>query len=708
MALEAKEIRFGTYPVSRSYSSDKVYLSSLMVNMDGGTPDTQFVGPLPVGMATPLESPVPFAVAYPWATQINDDLYYVFLAENSSAAANRRIVMYEYTPSTQTFNWRGFIWMNMITNQTVRGFRMHQRSYITGTIAATGSSVAGDGTSWVTDRLAAGSRIGFGSTNPNDISTWYEVASIPSNVQITLSTPTPSLVPSGTAYVLEDWWALLATTAATAISGGLYVAKGLNPSIFSAAGTNVAFANTTNNIRATYFLSDHPVAASQQLTAVGGMGIGPWVSWQSQSVYFVNAGGSTSLMESNIHSNLTLVNGRDGGSFITKTGTITLNGTTSQANNGRVATLAHGPGSGSNSLYFVTTTRIYRAPLSSITSGSTTWAVDTMAEKPLGTATTFAVGSAFSAVEHMGSIDRLVVTSTGASGIRSYITSFTNDPAPSEHMLFSDIKQLNQSTSQGPKVPSINALPMSVWVEAGVAFVARVSTVAATNQLYALPLGADDVYADITGQYIITPKLLTTGCQRFRSVLVNAATRVGTGELALPTEPYYVYVRTAGIDDDSGSWTAVPASGDLGFLAGASEIQFKFTFHTIGITCIPARIHSLAVLYDVDANLLPELEWNLNDSDLANGTVGFTQSELFTGSVPNFTIDYYRSDTDALVLSQESTTGTNGIFEWFSGSVWTGSFVPNGIGPNEVGTRRRFVPTAGLPANVNVYPQIKQ
>jgi hypothetical protein len=190
-------------------------------------------------------------------------------------------------------------------------------------------------------------------------------------------------------------------------------------------------------------------------------------------------------------------------------------------------------------------------------------------------------------------------------------------------------------------------------------------------------------------------------------VAIANANNVGTGELALPPGSFTLYVRTSGIDNNSGGWTEVNQAGEIGFIGTSSEIQFRIAFETMHGFLIPARLYNLIVTYDTDDNILPELEWNLNDSNLNDGTVGFSQNAAFSSSVPNFNIEYYRSDTDALVLSQNNLSLTNGTFQWFSASIWTGSLVSNGLGPNTIGTRRRFVPTVGLPASVNVYTKIK-
>jgi hypothetical protein len=51
--------------------------------------------------------------------------------------------------------------------------------YSTGTVAVSGITVTGTGTGWLADGVPIGARIGFGSTNPDSITTWYTIATIP-------------------------------------------------------------------------------------------------------------------------------------------------------------------------------------------------------------------------------------------------------------------------------------------------------------------------------------------------------------------------------------------------------------------------------------------------------------------------------------------------------------------------------------------------
>jgi hypothetical protein len=116
---------------------------------------------------------------------------------------------------------------------------------------------------------------------------------------------------------------------------------------------------------------------------------------------------------------------------------------------------------------------------------------------------------------------------------------------------------------------------------------------------------------------------------------------------------------------------------------------------------LPARILSLALLYETDDALPSQYRWNNGDFNAGNGTFAWIQTVLFGGSLTTHTINIYRADTDALVLTQASTGTTNGAFENWNGSAWVA-----GLGADTVGRRRRFVPSASLPSGVDLYAKI--
>jgi hypothetical protein len=80
----------------------------------------------------------------------SDDIDWVFLADNATAAATRRIVFYEYNKTTSEFTWKGFITLiyPAATNHTIRGFRVVRELYTTGTVGVSGTAVTGSGSAW--------------------------------------------------------------------------------------------------------------------------------------------------------------------------------------------------------------------------------------------------------------------------------------------------------------------------------------------------------------------------------------------------------------------------------------------------------------------------------------------------------------------------------------------------------------------------------
>jgi hypothetical protein len=181
-------------------------------------------------------------------------------------------------------------------------------------------------------------------------------------------------------------------------------------------------------------------------------------------------------------------------------------------------------------------------------------------------------------------------------------------------------------------------------------------------------------------------------------VLVNCMENLGDDTMGVAPDLFRVQYRTSGIDDNSGSWTDVPQSGDLSGVSTAANIQFAFLFRTAGVIMLPARVLSLALLYETSDALPSQYRWNFGDFDGSNGTFGFIQSALFGAALTVHTINVYRADTNALVLTQASSGTTNGAFEYWNGTAWTA-----GLGSDALNTRRRFVPSASLPSGVDLY-----
>ena len=641
---------------------------------------------------------------------------WVFLADNATAAATRRTTLFTFNRDTSTFNWAGFVTHTYpaATNHTIRGLRAVYRTYTTGTVAVSGATVTGSSTAWSTDRIFIGSRIGFGSNDPNQIATWYYVNAIGSNTSITIQvnvtasgtggTAANLTIGSGTAYVIEEIVILHATTNATTTNGGLFMTGCLSFNDFTSAGTTIAAATTVDKAKAVYWLAD---ASTVTNTVADGLALDDFDSRTQQYCYIINNTASPSVYKYNFRKALTLTAGKDTTCLVLATGTQAVTGTVSQANNGRVGTLSHGPGSGVKCLYFATTTRIYRVPVSGITGGSTTWAADSMVEVPPGGSGTYPLTSAFSSVEIADQIDRLIITTTGAAGVRSYITKYNTNSDPFDHIFLIDSKQQDQSTADSSSVvhPNIQAGTYSVWSESGLAYLARAGATSAVNQLYAVPLGADWAYADGSmKQRLYTPALSTTNATKLTRVYYNSANYLGSGALTIPTEPVRVYYRTSGISDNSGSWTLVDATGDLSSAAASTIIQFAIEFRTIGPFCLPNRMFNICCVYEdntTDSHYQPSVTY----SDASNKRFAWRFSTAFGGTVPTLRMRLYDAVTGGLLVD-DTTVGATGTWEKSTndGSSW-GAYNTTDKG-NET-TYIRYTP-ASLGDNIKVRALLTQ
>jgi hypothetical protein len=115
---------------------------------------------------------------------------------------------------------------------------------------------------------------------------------------------------------------------------------------------------------------------------------------------------------------------------------------------------------------------------------------------------------------------------------------------------------------------------------------------------------------------------------------------------------------------------------------------------------LPARILSLALVYETADSLPTQYRWNFNDFNTTRGIFGWIQYSTFT-TLGTHIIEIYRADTNTLVLTQASSSTTNGNFQYWDGSTWV-----NGLGSNTIGTRRRFVPSGSIPGSIDLYGKI--
>lgn len=674
-------------------------------NLGSGEVD-KFIGPQPLGVANLGEGPLAIPSNFVHPVKITDDLFWIFGSDVATAGATRRVQLWTWVPSAGA---AGYTFIGAIITtfpagvaHTVRGIRAILTNITTGTVSVSGTAVTGTGTAWqTTTPVCVGSRIGFGSTDPQAITTWYQVQAVGADGSITL-TASAGTIAAGTAYVVQDLMVLQATTNSTLTNGGLFVTKGLRYEDFTNPATTIPAATTVDRIKAVYWLKD---AASVTNTAVGGCAIDDPVSLTQQFAYCTDGAAlSLKIYRYNFRAPLTLTAGAHTltGTDIVITGAQTVTGNLSQANNGRVATLAHGTGAGVPSLYLFTVSRILRVPLANIISGSTTFIADQMSEVPPGGTNTSLSTGGFTSMDVAGSIDKLVITGAASTGT-AYITDYYTGGQQIDRRAGSLTAQLPSAlrdTDSPIFTHNVTASVPFVWVEDGWMFwLYGTATATTTNALTAYPLAADGDFVAETPNRIICPKIsLGDVPAKLYRVVTNNASNIGDWTMGVAPDAYRVQYRTSGIDDNTGAWIDVPQTGDLSGASTAANIQFAFLFRTAGVIMLPARILSLALIYETADALPSQYRWNFGDFNAANGTFAWIQQALFGASLGLHTINIYRADTNALVLTQASSGSTNGTFEYWNGSAWV-----TGLGSDALNTRRRFVPTGSLPGGVDLY-----
>jgi hypothetical protein len=245
--------------VTAGYDSTKTIVSSLLRNATGAGVEDQFISSKGAAIVNIPEVFTSGSQMMPHVYKWSDNIYWIFTASNASAAVTRTIALTEFNSNTSTLTYRGFITLSGTTvagNKTVRSLRAMVYTHSSGTVSTSGSSttITGSSTQFTTDRIAVGARIGFGTTDPKAVTTWYEISTITNDTSLTINSAVN--LSAGTAYVIEEIRIAVACTNATLINSGIHLIKGLNYSTFSSGGTTIPEATTVDNIRASYLLRD--------------------------------------------------------------------------------------------------------------------------------------------------------------------------------------------------------------------------------------------------------------------------------------------------------------------------------------------------------------------------------------------------------------------------------------------------------------------
>lgn len=603
----------------------------------------------------------------------------------------RPLYLTVYYKNTQIFRYEGYIYFqNPFGNSESRRGDVTLYNHTSGSVTVSGTSVTGVGTSWISERVARGARIGFGTTDPLKVTKWYEIATINSDTSITLSTSAISF-PANTAYVIEEMRWLLGTT-----NAGLMIVKGLNLDLFTIAPSLIPFATTIDNIRAVYILKNAP---TNTLTTYSTGIIDDTYSFTNHIFYLVHGNGAPTgraikIAKFNIRASLTPTSGASEAAYLFETGwNYTENFADYSLN---LLTIKHGPYA--NKKILATTDQshyIYTIPESNIKANATNLMEHrTYPNPPGGTNSTRFDGGRD--VYYDDILDRTFIVASG--GLTMY-SKTKYDYSPHDFMKYGRTLYSNEFRSPQWKVPyHVNHYFAPSFFKVVEGYLLTENNMQGRQTRYInIPLHADWSVAKETKNRVITPKMSTINASRYDKLFVNHGLNYGIETHGLRPEPFRVFYRKTGIDDDTGEWFRIPRTGDLSYVTPSDYIQFMFEFKVFSRHCFTSRLNSINLTYETDENLPEQFVFNLSDTNIALGIIGFKQISLYD-SLNILEIDLKRNNKNT--FTQKSTESTYGVFEYYSNG-WI-----QGIGPNAIGTRRRFRLTSqiiNLSNDVKIY-----
>ncbi len=164
-----------------NYNSSKTVLGPMMYKFTGSSVNDYYMGPPGLAWNNISQDTGLSGFGLPSIINYNDDLDLIMTPWSWNTNSVYRLAGYFFNKKLSTYQYLGLI--NVPTHNstaTVWGFPRGTIDYYTaGTVSVNGAVVSGDSTFWGANQITAGSRIGFGSRNPNEITNWYEINGVP-------------------------------------------------------------------------------------------------------------------------------------------------------------------------------------------------------------------------------------------------------------------------------------------------------------------------------------------------------------------------------------------------------------------------------------------------------------------------------------------------------------------------------------------------
>jgi hypothetical protein len=677
----------GTYTSLDSYDSNKWNLGSLIKQDASG-----FIGPQKISVAYPLvDNPTftPVSIdGFSWSSSI-DWIFGAFVTGRTFV-----VTMYIYNRDVPSYTYNNYLIIvgsSGTGNFTLRGFRA---LYYTYTGSATISLKGGTGrrvnsTGFTTRRIAAGSRIGFGSTDPTQITTWYTIDTINSNTQldtVEVITIFEEIIFDGEPlylditftqahlYVIEELRFAFTVTHPTTTQGGLFLTKGVRYTDFSASPVTIS-SNTasTDNLRSTYWLVD---AVTVSNTAASGLAVDGnrktehdgsthsayVIDTTSSRAYYYNLCASDAITVNTGRMTLTQSNVQ-----VTAAQTIT---NLVQSYNGIVETTRHGTGLNDKSLYFLTSTRLVRSSVSEITNNRTNWHKDMIPEIPSGTTNTTAATSLLNNLDYDSISDRFIIFTSGTGGIRSYVTKFLNSANRFENIFMFVSGTVDGASATSSYIPlPFNSGAGTIYSNTikGISHVLRISG-SSTSTLYAIPIGAHWEYTKESNQCAISPVIPVPNNKNLLKMVLNSIENLGSDPYVTPLNDIRTYFRLDGFEDNSGLWFNLGFDGDLSGLSNCRKIQFKFEFQMLG-NCwgIPGRLLGFTLIYDdidIQQNHQPSVVFSTDK------TFAWRFSATYSATLPDLRVRLYNAETNEVLVDDNTSNPIGSFQKTTDGSTW--------------------------------------
>lgn len=614
------------------------------------------------------------------------NLDYLFTINNSNTQNIQYMI---YNRKENKFYQGGVvnIFFRGTTNMYIYDADINVESSSDGYITVSGNTVTGTNTRFNSSGFSVGSRIGFGSTNPEAITEWYEVASIISDTSLTLTETLSKTYPPNSPYIIEEVIMLSANYWNTSPYnlGGVYITKGMNFT-FMKHNNTVPFATTVDRIRATYRIIN---SGTNLITYAGSLVSLPKVSNNEHIFYAsIEQGNTLRIACFNAKAPLTLTAGESTSAlkFITKSYDCI-----NTADGLRMFCLPFGPGRNKYSIYFRSggATVLQRIDLDDLKQDADLFGQDHGYVRSIANAYRGFNQVNPSNARYIPNLEQMLFSAT-LNTVVPYDTNYPYHYNEFGEVTFenSDYRMPSKDTVSHLRESSNFNISDGLWYY-----------VANSYKLGVFPGEADWRFASRNNARIITHSIDTSHITKFNKLLVHHPEVLGSHDLGSMPEPFRVYFRTEGISDDSGDWSLLNDSFDMSFITPKDNIQFMFEFRVLGRASVPNRIYGLSISYFVDEDLPTGFEWNLYDSNSSSSIIGFEQTSVLN-TLGNFRITYYLSESDEEVFTAYSTENINGSFQYWNGSSWI-----NGVGPNMFGTRRRFAASHYLPST-DVYAKI--